>query len=244
VPRQYWIDLFTGKTWDEFKAAGGYTSGFRESKTKTVRRLKPGDWLLCYVTGVSRFIAILEVDGEPFSDDTVIWSDDVFPTRIRVKLVAELTPEDSVPVSSILPRLSFHDELRPMAWTGHFRSSPSKVDTADGVAIADAIFAAQKSPTAIPIDATKWGRTPRGYESGDIVVTIPDDEVEVETAPTAPAGTDHDSIQSLLLRMGSKMGFDVWVARNDRGKVGCETPFLPSLTTPRIGQSSTLTSSG
>jgi len=219
VPRQYWIDLFTGKTWDEFKAAGGNTSGFRESKAKTVRRLKPGDWLLCYVTGVSRFIAILEVEGESFSDDTFIWSDDVFPTRIHVKPVAELTPETSVPVGSILPRLSFYDELRPLAWTGRFRSSPSKVDSADGAVIADAILTGQKSPTAVPVDPRKWGRTPRGYESGDVVVTIPDDEVEPEAASPGTAGSDHGSIQDLLLRMGSKMGFDVWVARNDRGKV-------------------------
>ena len=64
LARQYWIDLFTGKTWDEFIAAGGRTSGHRASKSKMVKRIKPGDWLLCYVTGVSRFIAVLEVEGE------------------------------------------------------------------------------------------------------------------------------------------------------------------------------------
>jgi hypothetical protein len=219
VARQYWIDLFTGKTWDEFKSAGGETSGFRESKAKTVRRLKPGDWMLCYVTGVSRFIAILEVAGEPFRDDTPIWSDDVFPMRLRVKTIAELDPETSVPVHTILPRLSFYDELRPMAWTGRFRSSPSRVDSSDGAAIADAILAAQKSPTRLAIDAKKWGRTPRGYESGDVVVTIPDDVVEPETDVPEAGGSEHDRIQNLLLRMGSQMGFDVWVARNDRGRV-------------------------
>ncbi|MBM3147636.1 MAG: hypothetical protein FJ000_07040, partial [Actinobacteria bacterium] len=164
-------------------------------------------------------IAILEVTGEPFRDDAIIWSDDVFPTRIHVESVAELAPETSVPVSGILPRLSFFDEASPHSWTGRFRSSPSKVDAADGEVIAEAILAARKSPTTLPVDLKKWGRTPRGYESGDVVVTIPDDDVEAEAATPEIAGSEHDRIQNLLLRMGAQMGFDVWVARNDRGKV-------------------------
>ncbi|MCX8031831.1 MAG: EVE domain-containing protein [Thermoleophilia bacterium] len=63
MARRYWIVLFTGKTWDEFKGAGGRTAGFRASRANAVKKLKPGDWLLCYVTGVSRFIAALEVEG-------------------------------------------------------------------------------------------------------------------------------------------------------------------------------------
>jgi hypothetical protein len=29
VARTYWLDLFTGTTWEEFLAAGGEVSGFR-----------------------------------------------------------------------------------------------------------------------------------------------------------------------------------------------------------------------
>ena len=38
---------------------GGEVSGFSE-------RMKPGDYLLCYLTRVSRWIGVLEVTGEPF----------------------------------------------------------------------------------------------------------------------------------------------------------------------------------
>ena len=56
----YWLDLFTGVTWKEFLGAGGDVSGFRESRWSAVQKIKPGDYLLCYLTGVSRFIAVLE----------------------------------------------------------------------------------------------------------------------------------------------------------------------------------------
>jgi hypothetical protein len=38
--RNYWLDLFTGATWTEFKAAGGKVSGFRESRWNTVNKMK------------------------------------------------------------------------------------------------------------------------------------------------------------------------------------------------------------
>ena len=77
--RNYWLDLFTGATWDEFKKAGGDISGFRESRWKSVQRIAPGDYLICYLTGVSRFIGILEVKSKPFKDNSPIWEDEDFP---------------------------------------------------------------------------------------------------------------------------------------------------------------------
>jgi predicted RNA-binding protein len=96
--RNYWLDLFTGTTWEEFKAAGSSVSGFRESRWSTVQKIKQGDYLICYLTGISRFIGILEVTDTAFKDNTEIWKDEDFPCRLRVKSVAELAPEAGVPV--------------------------------------------------------------------------------------------------------------------------------------------------
>ena len=82
--RDYWLDLFTGTTWQEFLDAGAKVSGFRERRWRTVQRIKPGDYLLCYLTGVSRFIGILEVTSKPYKDTTPIWKDTVFPCRMSV----------------------------------------------------------------------------------------------------------------------------------------------------------------
>jgi hypothetical protein len=69
--RNYWLDLFTVKTWQEFVDAGAKVSGFREGCWKTVQRIKPGDYLLCYLTGVSRFIGVLEVTFDLFKDSSL-----------------------------------------------------------------------------------------------------------------------------------------------------------------------------
>jgi hypothetical protein len=54
MARTYWIDLFTIGTWKEFLNHGGDVSGFSEKRRVTVQRMKPGDYLLCYLTRVSR----------------------------------------------------------------------------------------------------------------------------------------------------------------------------------------------
>ena len=87
----YWLDLFTIETWREFKEAGGTISGFRESRWSRVKRMKPGDRLLCYAVALKRWIAVLEVTSEPFfSSEPRIWESDDFPARVQVKVDLEL----------------------------------------------------------------------------------------------------------------------------------------------------------
>ena len=45
---------------------------------KTVLKIKHGDYLLCYLTGASRWVSLLEVTSEPVYDETPIWKSDVF----------------------------------------------------------------------------------------------------------------------------------------------------------------------
>jgi len=76
IQHNFWLDLFTGTTWQESMSAGrsavSNVSAFRESRWNTVKRIKPGDYFICYPTGVSRFIGILEVTSDPYKDNTPI----------------------------------------------------------------------------------------------------------------------------------------------------------------------------
>jgi hypothetical protein len=91
--RAYWLDLFSHKTWTEFLKAGGTVTGFRDSRWRTAQRIAIGDYFLCYLTGVSRWIGMLQVTGKPFQDDSPIWADDVFPVRVPVSVLIALEPD-------------------------------------------------------------------------------------------------------------------------------------------------------
>jgi EVE domain len=71
----------------------------------TVRRMKTGDYLLCYLTRASRWVGILEVTGDAYYDETPIWSSQPFPSRIPVRPVIVLDAEFGVPV------LDMRDEI-------------------------------------------------------------------------------------------------------------------------------------
>jgi predicted RNA-binding protein len=219
--RNYWLDLFSGTTWTEFKEAGAKISGFRESRWHTVQKIKPGDYFLCYLTGVSRFIGILEVTDNPFKDKMPIWKDEDFPCRLKVKVVEELTPDTAVPVLELREKLSFFQNLKsPHAWTGHFRSSPAKWNSADGDAVVQAILEAKQNPVSRPVDERKLKYRPRALKAKIGSVTVPEDE-EDELFKEEPEGKkprEHIEIQWHLLKLGSDMGCDLWVARNDRNK--------------------------
>jgi hypothetical protein len=70
MPQTYWLDLFTVETWKEFLDHGGDVTGFREKRWKIVQKIKHGDYLLCHLTGASRWVGLLEVTSEPVYDET------------------------------------------------------------------------------------------------------------------------------------------------------------------------------
>jgi hypothetical protein len=232
----YYLNLFTGQTWDEFNANGAGVSGFRESRWKTVKRMKPGDLLVGYLTGVSRFIGLLEVTSGGFRADDPIWSRETFPVRVGVRPLITLTPETAVPVKALKDRLSWFEEgAHPLAWTGRVRGSPTKLQPSDAEAIIQAMKGAEANPVHRAVDPKVLARAPRVYSigEGDGEVTIPEaeddsgrEQLEVMPAegPTAapkeeqPAVVTHEEIQYMLLKLGASIGLDVWVARNDKSK--------------------------
>lgn len=242
----YWLNLFTGKTWQEFQAAGSKTSGFREHNWARARGIKAGDVFLCYLVGVKRWVAVLEILSERFRDDSPIYEEESFPVRFKVKPVVMLKPEEGVPMENLAGKLSFFPEGGNFRqWSGHVRSSPTKYSREDGEAIAKTIKEAAANPISRPVDPRKLNRSANlyklkskaGNEEIEAVVSVPPVEEENEAVIEKPSGPSHTEIQWKLLDLGDKMGLKVWAPRNDRGRtwtrgrVGDFTGMLDSLPT-------------
>lgn len=229
----YWLDLFTGETWNEFRTAGAKISGFRERKKNALQRIKPGDVFLCYLTGVMRWVGALQVIG-PTEDQSPIWQSDSFPVRFAVKPLLMLDPECGVPMDRFEGKLDFYrgPEHRG-GFKGFLRGSPNlfKVQK-DGRVIYDALEEANRNPIATPLDPRKLARKASyfkvEYRKGKIsvptVVSVPEQDEDETVAsvekqePATESTTRHSEIQYHLLKLGSELGLDVWVARNDRGR--------------------------
>lgn len=228
----YWLDLFTGTTWKEFRDSGATVSGFRERMRRCLDQVEPGDILLCYLTGVMRWVGALEVVG-PSKDSRRIWKDAEFPVRFTVKPLILLDVEHGIPMKDFEGKLDFYagPEHRGK-FKGFVRQSPNRFRVPqDGDLILQKLRVSQANPVARAYDPKKLARKPlfpavrkQGKKSVETVVSVPErDEVAITPEPRASAAqaeypTQHTEIQYHLLRLGSEMGFDVWVARNDRSK--------------------------
>ena len=141
--RAYWLSLFNQTTWQEFLDSGAKVMGFPETRQSTVRRIKQGDYLLGYLTGVSRWIAVLEVTSEPYDDLTRIWKQALFPCRVNVEVVVSVEPEAGVPALSLSQDLQMFDNLKTPNWGLLFRIAPKELTIPDGETIVTAITKAK-----------------------------------------------------------------------------------------------------
>jgi len=225
----YWLDLFTGTTWKQFRDAGATTSGFRERMRGNVEKVKQGDIFLCYLTGVMRWVGALRMVG-PSTNTSPIWTDAEFPVRVEVEPLVILDPEVGVPMADLEGKVVFYRGRQDRGkFKGFVRMSPNRFPEAqDGDFIMDMLKKAKASPVSRPVDAKKLARKPlykvsqkRGKSVVPAVVSIPESEEEEPASTGAeevPTPSKHTEIQYELLTLGAEMGFDVWVARNDKSK--------------------------
>lgn len=227
----YWFDAFTGRTWDEFRKAGASVSGFNKRFHKQVSRLKSGDVLLCYLTGVMRWVGALEVLG-PSDDQKLIWSESGFPVRVAVKPLILLEAEHGVLMKQLEGRTSFFRGPEDYGkYRGIVRKSPALLKPQDGEVIFDLLRKAENQPVSRPVDQRKLYRKlftasrRKGKAVEPVQVTVPEDTDDVlptdigsDTGATPAEASEHTRAQHLLLTLGHEMGFEVWVARNDRSR--------------------------
>jgi hypothetical protein len=228
----YWLDLFTGTTWREFREAGASVSGFSAKRRSVAERVQKGDVLLCYLTGVMRWVGALEV-GDRSTDTRRIWKDQEFPVRFHVKPLVMLEAEHGVPMEQLEGRVSFFATAKDKGkFRGFVRGSPNLFkDSKDADLILSLIREAEQRPVSRPVDPKKLARKPlyrvepkRGATKQATLVSVPEpDETSVVSAAQTPesvepATTRHTEIQHRLLSLGAELGLEVWVARNDRSK--------------------------
>jgi len=223
----YFIDLFSPETYERFSNSDRTVSGFRPRQQKQAARIHPGDKLICYMTKLMRWIGVLEVTSEYFIDNAPIFAEteDPFVVRFKVKPVAWLEKEYAIPIHEerIWNGLSFTKELdkKSIAWTGKVRGSLARLTTEDGIFLEDEILKQLTSRIVYPIDIREYEKQLRQkvhMPSGKAVeVSVPEEDIE-------GTSTEHElrtslNVQAKLAMIGEKLGFSIWIPRNDKGRI-------------------------
>lgn len=142
-----WLTLFSEKTWTEFVAAGSSVLGFRDGSVPLLRSVKPGDWLIAYVTRVSRFVGIFVVESDAFHDETPIWTGEPFPHRVRVRADVTVPLEGGVDIHTLLDQFSWAATARsPTTWQGQVQNTLRRWRREDADVVRNALLARRPTP--------------------------------------------------------------------------------------------------
>ena len=154
--RRYWLDAFHGKDWEPFIKMGPSVTGFRKRKEKVARQVRPGDYFLCYLMGIHRFIGVTEALSECYLDDRPIFKTEVLPVRFKIKLVYELEPETAVPILELKDRLFLFAGVTDIsALATRIKGCPMEFEHGDGKIIYQAIKDAVDNPVRRDIDQSR-----------------------------------------------------------------------------------------
>jgi len=222
----YYLDLFSPFTYEAFLESPQDVSGFRIRQLNAARKIKPGDRLICYMTKLSRWIAVLGVTSKVYKDDTPRFyeNDDPFIVRFKVNPIAVLQKEKAIPIkeSIVWDNLSFTRDIpkHGSQWTGPIRSSLKKLNEEDGIFLEDLIIKQTTNDIIYPVDEKEYEKYLTKQIRGEhksVTVSVPEDEDE-EKAEVHEV-RESVKIQALLSKIGETMGFKIWLPKGDRSRV-------------------------
>ena len=223
----YFLDLFSPETYEAFGRSSRDISGFRPRQENAAKQIHPGDKLLCYMTKLSRWFGILQVESDYFIDKAPIFypEDDPFIVRFKVRPTIWLPKEKAIPIHEdvVWAYLSFTKkyEKTTSTWTGKLRNSLNRLTDADGKHIEKLLQEQADNGTTYDVDETAYKRwvTQRIRRLDKVVsVSVPQDEDKEQVQDEVSVRESYKQ-QALLAEIGSKMGFNIWLPRRDRGAV-------------------------
>lgn len=225
----YYIDTFSPDTYEAFSKTNKDVTGVREGHASYADKLRPGDKLICYLTKISRWIGVLEVQSGSYRDETPRFqdTDDPYVIRLKVKPIAWLEKEKAIPIREdiVWNNLSLTKGQSKVGsrWTGPFRSSLNKLSDEDGKYLENLILSQLQNGANYPVDVEEYQKyltqRVRSAEK-DVSVSIPEngDKVKEEVRDETEV-RESIKVQAMLAEIGEKMGFKIWIPRNDQGKV-------------------------
>ena len=205
----YFIAVFTSKTWLEFQERGAVDTGFTEKRQDVTTRVKRNDVLLCYLTRLSRWCGVLQVESEAYLDK----NPDIAPfaVRFKVKPIVMLDPEQAIPIHDdmVWSTLSFtkHHKKGSSAWTYPLLNPPHKLQEDDGHYLVELLKEQQASSVTHPLKGKdkRWLPAKR--------------KAAVADGPAGDETRESIKYQAKVAEIGAMMRFKVWVPKSDKSRI-------------------------
>jgi hypothetical protein len=148
----YWMLVSSAANFEISRARGFDLAGMKSRHRKKAERVRPGDRVLFYLTGIQRFGGTATVTGPFFESHEPIWTSkkegEVYPFRFPIRPEVILAPEEFVAVEALLPQLEWVKRWPPAHWQLAFQGNVHLLPERDFATIEAALRAARRQPVA------------------------------------------------------------------------------------------------
>lgn len=147
-----WLLVSSAGNFEKSRAVGFASAAMKSRHRRKWERVRPGDRVLFYITGVKAFGGVCRVTGEPFESHDVVWTSDGkpaedYPWRFPTEPVAVLSPDRFVPAEPLAREMEHPRRWPAENWTLAFQGNVHELSDSDADLIEAAIRrAAEATP--------------------------------------------------------------------------------------------------
>ncbi|MDQ3540596.1 MAG: EVE domain-containing protein [Chloroflexota bacterium] len=143
---KYWIVVSSVDNWQRTVDRGFTIQGLKSRHRKKAERMRPGDKIVYYVTGIKAFAGITTITSPYFESDEPIWvsgnakkAGEPYPFRVRIEPDLALAREDFVPAEGLARRMTYASKWPAEHWTLAFQGNVHLIPEEDYTLIRTAI---------------------------------------------------------------------------------------------------------
>jgi predicted RNA-binding protein len=151
----YWIIVGSPDNFRRTKELGFTVQGMKSRHRKKAEKMKPGDKIVWYLTGVKAFGGVATITSPYFESHDRIWQSgdpkkeaEDYPFRVNIEPELVLEDGDWAPAEPIARQMTYVSKWPAQNWTLAFQGNVHVIDEADYELIRTAIAARESSTPA------------------------------------------------------------------------------------------------
>lgn len=131
-----WLLVSSAENFERNRDLGFRQAAMKSRHRRKWERVRPGDRVLFYVTGIKAIGGLCRVTGEPFESHERIWTSDShpaedYPLRFPTEPVITLPPERFVPAEPLAREMTYARRWPASNWTLAFQGNVHELSDED-----------------------------------------------------------------------------------------------------------------
>jgi hypothetical protein len=233
MEKKYFRNIYSPVTHELFTKTVMTKEGIPERYLHLSNKVKIGDILISYIIGLKRFCGMAEVSSKFIKQDKPIYfEDDKYWLQCEVKNVIWLPLEYSIPIftKEIWDNLSITKGLERSnrKWSGSFMGSIASLKDEDGILLEKIILKQSIDKIKYPMDKIDISTYNWYFKNFNKTEDKAENKIEnniennIGNKPEEIKEKEYyesSKIQADLSKIGSSLGFKIWVPAHDRSTI-------------------------